>query len=416
VTAGDKEALRTRLKALDDELNQHLAAEYGVPPRNPKAFDKWLASHKPFHWFVEFYGIMSKGGFDVIIGNPPWTEYSSVRKDYTVRDYVTERCGNLHCLCTERALTLRGPSGYMSFIVQLPMANSSRMASVRNLLRQESGALYVVPFDDRPGKLFEGLEHCRSVIFVSQANRDNTVSVLHTAAYQRWASDVRAHLFPTLHYTDVKQATLLPGIFPKYARTIGESLLMKTRQEGHHRIGTLLSTRPTPHFVFYQEATGYWVKASIGLPYYARNGQVGAPAHGRYLYFAQEPVAHAVSAILNSSLFYYYFIVYGDCFHLSDTLVSTFAVPSKLEEDSAITEAGSRLARDMRDMARRTTITTTDGYEIAYDEYFVWKSKPIIDDIDRVLAEHYGFTDEELDFIINYDIKYRMGAEEGVEE
>jgi hypothetical protein len=32
-----------------------------------------------------------------------------------------------------------------------------------------------------------------------------------------------------------------------------------------------------------------------------------------------------------------------------------------------------------------------------------------------VLAEHHGFTDEELDFIINYDIKYRMGrgAEEG---
>jgi hypothetical protein len=36
-------------------------------------------------------------------------------------------------------------------------------------------------------------------------------------------------------------------------------------------------------------------------------------------------------------------------------------------------------------------------------------SKPIIDEIDRVLAKHYGFTDEELDFIINYDIKYRMG-------
>ncbi|MBA3248016.1 MAG: hypothetical protein H0T63_08030 [Pyrinomonadaceae bacterium] len=34
----------------------------------------------------------------------------------------------------------------------------------------------------------------------------------------------------------------------------------------------------------------------------------------------------------------------------------------------------------------------------------------IIDEIDRVLAKHYGFTDEELDFIINYDIKYRMGS------
>ena len=38
-------------------------------------------------------------------------------------------------------------------------------------------------------------------------------------------------------------------------------------------------------------------------------------------------------------------------------------------------------------------------------------SKPIIDEIDKVLARHYGFTEEELDFIINYDIKYRMGDE-----
>jgi hypothetical protein len=37
-------------------------------------------------------------------------------------------------------------------------------------------------------------------------------------------------------------------------------------------------------------------------------------------------------------------------------------------------------------------------------------TKPILDEIDGVLAEHYGFTDEELDFIVNYDIKYRMGA------
>ena len=46
---------------------------------------------------------------------------------------------------------------------------------------------------------------------------------------------------------------------------------------------------------------------------------------------------------------------------------------------------------------------------VEYDEFYMKMSKPIIDEIDRVLAKHYGFTDEELDFIINYDIKYRMG-------
>jgi hypothetical protein len=36
--------------------------------------------------------------------------------------------------------------------------------------------------------------------------------------------------------------------------------------------------------------------------------------------------------------------------------------------------------------------------------------------IDESLARHYGFTEEELDFIINYDIKYRMGGESETED
>ena len=34
---------------------------------------------------------------------------------------------------------------------------------------------------------------------------------------------------------------------------------------------------------------------------------------------------------------------------------------------------------------------------------------------DLVLASYGEFTDEELDFIINYDIKYRMGRDAGGE-
>jgi hypothetical protein len=45
-------------------------------------------------------------------------------------------------------------------------------------------------------------------------------------------------------------------------------------------------------------------------------------------------------------------------------------------------------------------------------QYFSIKQlKSIIDETDTILAEHYSFTEEELDFIINYDIKYRIGKE-----
>ena len=58
---------------------------------------------------------------------------------------------------------------------------------------------------------------------------------------------------------------------------------------------------------------------------------------------------------------------------------------------------------------KQTGETQTQSFKIS-------KSKPIIDEIDRVLAQHYGFTDEELDFIINYDIKYRMGGQDVAED
>jgi hypothetical protein len=61
--------------------------------------------------------------------------------------------------------------------------------------------------------------------------------------------------------------------------------------------------------------------------------------------------------------------------------------------------------------AERKTIQTRDGSEITYAEFFVSASKPTIDEIDSVLAKHYGFTNTELAFIINYDIKYRMGGD-----
>jgi hypothetical protein len=48
---------------------------------------------------------------------------------------------------------------------------------------------------------------------------------------------------------------------------------------------------------------------------------------------------------------------------------------------------------------------------IRYEQFRPRTAKPVIDEIDRVLASHYGFTEAELDFVLNYDIKYRAGRD-----
>ena len=69
----------------------------------------------------------------------------------------------------------------------------------------------------------------------------------------------------------------------------------------------------------------------------------------------------------------------------------------------------ARLMMDLENNSRRKTAHYRASGKAIYQKFYPAMPKPIIDTIDRVLAEHYGFTDEELDFIINYDIKYRMG-------
>ncbi len=65
----------------------------------------------------------------------------------------------------------------------------------------------------------------------------------------------------------------------------------------------------------------------------------------------------------------------------------------------------------MKDFERNKQFRYNKTNKCYESYYYPVKSKLIIDEIDKVLAKHYGFTDEELDFIINYDIKYRMGDE-----
>ena len=59
------------------------------------AYEKWLTGHQPFHWFVEFYGIIHQGGFDVVIGNPPYVEIPKISGQYSVRQLQLSKTGNL---------------------------------------------------------------------------------------------------------------------------------------------------------------------------------------------------------------------------------------------------------------------------------------------------------------------------------
>ncbi len=166
--------------------------------------------------------------------------------------------------------------------------------------------------------------------------------------------------------------------------------------------------------VYYHNAPRYWVRAMAKPPYFW-NEKKGEHVSSHIKYLAIEKNAKDMTVnILNSNLFYWWFLLFSNSRDLSIREIERF--PFSLDKISLEIKTNMKnmlkhLSKDYeKNKVRKECYYQATG-NVKYDEYYPKYSKPIIDQIDTILARHYGFTEEELDFIINYDIKYRMGKE-----
>ena len=122
---------------------------------------------------------------------------------------------------------------------------------------------------------------------------------------------------------------------------------------------------------------------------------------------------YEILSVLNSTSFYYYYMLTSDCRNLTSANILSYKYEGNVDNvPGMLQELGKKLSKDVKSRSRIRVEQLKSGGVRKVEIFSDYKkSKPIIDEIDKVLAKHYGFTEEELDFIINYDIKYRMGDE-----
>ena len=371
-------------------------------------YQAWLSSHKPFHWFIAFYGILKEGGLDVIIGNPPYVGYSKVKKEYKVRGYETESCGNLYAFVFERCFQLLQRNGWKSMIIPTSAYSTDRMASLQNLFHRCKRVGWIQTYHIRPAKLFAGAEQRLAIYIVRRSS--GLSDALYSSRYNKWHEQFRDHLFSITEYVDITQI-LFQNSVPKMHRDIEQGLWEKMAQ--FSTLGTHISKKRTSHTIYFHDSPGYWLRAMDFVPYFwnERDGE-GISTHVRSLYLIRELDITVIAATLNSSLFYWWYVILSDCRSLTSREIRNFRIGADEMETSIkqnLSAVSTDLMRDLKHHAERKERYQKLTGLVIYDEFYPRHSKHIIDEIDRMLAQHYGFTDEELDFIINYDIKYRMG-------
>ncbi len=164
--------------------------------------------------------------------------------------------------------------------------------------------------------------------------------------------------------------------------------------------------------IFYRITGGlYWKLFTNFSPKFTLNNKKSHSTRETRLLINNKALELPLIAILSSNLFWWWYTISSNLRDLNPSDIHNFRISKNITKDKRLTALGKRYVNDLKKSSymqernqKQTGLTRSQTFIIS-------KSKNIIDEIDKVLAGHYGFTEEELDFIINYDIKYRMGKE-----
>jgi hypothetical protein len=407
-----KDTLQQRLAALREELDRYLGKQYGKDAdHSAKQYAAWKASHKPFHWFAEYYGIVEgRDGFDVIIGNPPYVEYKPKKLGYEVGPYDTLPCGDLYAYCMERATRVASAAGLMGMIVPISIVSADGFDTLRSLMQKNFRINWFSNYSMRPGKLFEGVEK-RLTISLSSGKSTTSTSVIWSTKYHVWSSESRASLFDGLNYTSITKVQLLKSAIPKLDGPLPAAILQKL--SGKDRPVELRTRKTSKHVLYHTRKLRYFVQFLNRPPKMVDSqGNSKTTSELKTIGFESAIERDVALAAYNSTLFFWYYLAYSDCRNVNKREVMSFPLnTNSVKENKSVSGLTGRL---MKDLQRNAMMQETNYEEYGTMTLEVFQprlSKPILDEIDALLGAHYGLSEEELDFVINYDIKYRMGDE-----
>ncbi len=209
-----------------------------------------------------------------------------------------------------------------------------------------------------------------------------------------------------------KDNSLVGTSLPKASDPVELSILKRLALSRRLETYFLRSSR---YIVYYTRKLRYFVQFYDFVPIIQdAHGQRIAPSELKEIHLSSQQHASVMLALLNSNLFFWFFTLFSDVRNVNRREIEAFPCSlDAIKEDVAddLQRLRTSLMKDFAANSRELTGNYGQYGILTIQSFQPRLSKSIIDEIDRVLARHYGFTDEELDFIINYDIKYRMGDE-----
>lgn len=350
-----------------------------------------------FDWKLTFlYVFKNKHGFDCVVGNPPYVEYAKMTKKYVSEScYSTYKCGNLYSYVLERVICqLVHQKSVVGFIVPISIVSTPRMKPLRLLITKKTSNLAFANFADRPACLFNGVHQKLTIMFASIEN--DKEHAVYSTQYYHWTKDEQLGLMDKLTYTKVP---LLHQIgVPKVSTKLMVRILKAVSQVYDTCLLDNCSSK-SRWCVWLNMRMAFWGKSFVH-PMESKEYKT--------FYLKTEKEAKLFSALMNSSLFFFIWECISDCWHITTKDLEFIKIDfSRIPNE--IVEAIAELY-DSYEMQLEKSKVFIGSVQTSYI-YQHKLHKPMIDEIDNLIARIFYLTDEELAFIKSYQEKYRLNTE-----
>lgn len=318
--------------------------------------------------------------FDLIIGNPPYVERSRVSK-----------YGNIYADILENASNFLHNDGVLGFIIPLSYVATPRMLGIRDEIEKRFDKQLITNYADRPASLFTRVHQKLSILIaVKKAEK----KAIYVSNYKYFYKDERKELLSGSRLAEIE---LCYDFYPKVEDKFELSILDKLYTSSESNFFDLLSKKSDAKSLYLNMRGYFWNKAFSFSP--------GSSEYKEFKYDSK--IYGYLLCLLNSSIFWYFWVLTSDCWHITRKELKSFKITLDKNIDFRKYDLLSKKLEDKLEKTKEYIGTVQVEY--AYKHKFC---KDVIDEIDDALAPIYGLNKSEIDFIKKYGLQYRVGRDD----
>ncbi len=350
------------------------------------------------------------GGFDIIVGNPPYgAKISAADKKVVKKTFLCTKTisgkqkgsTDTFALFIEKSFNLCNKGGIVNLIVPMSVTSSDSMTALHNLLEKNCRVIRVSSYGHRPKQIFNSAG-LRISIISFQKSFTPVQYLLTSNVMRRKLTEKLDEMIAKIQFVDSLEFKL-PGRYPKIGDEVQRNILSRIFYSPKH-LSDYQDENGEPFY--YRAAGGGYFNVITDYP---TGSSQEKPFH------VAKTFTKVISATLSTSLFWFYQQTYTDGLHIKQSELETFPLfdlesltPAQIEQIGNLYD--EYLSDIERNVSVRTSSDNSSYHVTQFKNYKLNKSKHLADKLDDLIGKFYGLTADEIYFIKNFELEIRLSG------